>query len=266
MADGSNINLESVGQFRVTSREGKGVLTSCGISAEEILDLPKNATVVEIGSGLFQEVSEAIKKLRDDIKTVSLDPTLGLQANKDFSFSLDKNSLKFNATTKTSEEKASQITYFLESDFGKNLPADQKAFAVELHHQRLREASKHGGVAALAPNLPLASESTNLVIDSFGPGTWLCETPDKTKIYLEEIYRLLKPGGSAVIFPIEYIMEYFNLPNTKDDKERIRFAKERVGKALENSPIKFDFFVQEVALEERTNNRLGIRLRNPQIP
>ncbi|MBW6442151.1 hypothetical protein K0B04_04610, partial [Patescibacteria group bacterium] len=68
-----------------------------------------------------------------------------------------------------------------------------------------------GGVAALAPKLPIASNSIDLLVDSYGPGTWFLETGTRAKEYFSEISRVLAENGSARIFPIENVQDLINM-------------------------------------------------------
>jgi len=246
-------SVDSVGGFRVTSREGEAIMAYSDITEEDIKNLPEKSNILEIGSGVFQEFSQKIKSIRNDINVVSVDPTLAFIHKRENTYNTPSGVSDFYAQTRDK----SQISYYLKDDYSKGLPREAKDDAVKIHELRVKNASKNGGIAALAPNFPFASKSMNLIVDCFGPGTWFCESEKETEDYLKEVYRLLADNGIAIVFPVDNVREFLSY---EEDEERNNAAKERVQRTLDNLGLKYSLFQKDVKVDNVINQRTGVRI------
>lgn len=195
--------MSNIPEFYLTNRELKELLWMSGLSENYIKSLPENAVVLEIGGGLDQNFAEGVKKLRPDIKPITIDPTIIIGSDNKNSFDIyyrkdPKNSGKFKYAQYLRKVKWYQ---------DRKLKPEKDSIKVENQKEfsktRIQRAHETGfPIAALAPQIPLRDESIDLIIDIYGPGIYLQtkENPSLDK-YLKEIYRILKPGGVARIFP-----------------------------------------------------------------
>lgn len=174
--------------YRITDRSFDTIIRNLRISLKEIMDLPEKSLIVEVGSGTNQNFARAVKELRPDSLVVSIDPTLAI----------DKEGFVTNVT----EWKGNIPTAIYYDNYTENSPSEQD-YSQRIKDMRVNEANKTGNVvAALAPNLPLQNESTNLLIDSWAAGYYLEKNSDDFINYLKDISRILKPGGFARIYPV----------------------------------------------------------------
>jgi len=246
-------SVDSIGAFRVTSREGEAIMGYSDISEEDIKSLPDKANILEIGSGIFQEFSKKIKSIRDDVNVLSIDPTLAFIHRGDNTYRTPSGELDFYASV----NQDPQINYYPKDDYAKNLPAKEKEEAIKMHELRVKEAGDNGGVAAIVPNLPFADKSIHLIVDCFGPGTWFCGNEKETADYLKEVTRLLTDEGVAAIFPIDTVGEFMSYD---EDSTRNDVAKERVKKVLDNLQVEYSFFQKDVKVKNVINQRTGVRI------
>ena len=246
-------SVDSIGGFRVTSREGETIMGYSDISEEDIKNLPEKANILEIGSGVFQEFSEKVKGIRNDVNVLSVDPTLAFVHQGDNTYRTPAGKLDFYASI----SQDPQISYYPKNDYAKGLPEEVKAEAIKMHELRVKGASKNAGIAALVPNLPFADKSIHLIVDCFGPGTWFCGDKKETADYLREVTRLLTSDGVAVIFPIDTVAEFMDY---EEDSVRNDTAKERVRDVLDNLQTEYSFFQKDVKVKDAINQRTGVRI------
>lgn len=264
----SSPTLVDLSPLRVTARTAEKLIKPFGINEQTVKDLPQKAVVVEIGSGLFQEFAGWVKLIRPDIVTISIDPTLALRQED-----LNKPYLKLSSTPKDKlgflpyvdgQMRQDEVTYkalgeephaYTDKD-DKFVDLERIAKGLDIHNRRVATASKNGGVAAIVPSIPLANESSDLLIDSFGVGTWYCEGDKETKNYFDEVLRVMKPGSSAYIFPIDTYSDFVtNIDdNTRNEKARLKLTKYLLGK----TNISVTFITYEINGE---NKRIGIILK-----
>jgi SAM-dependent methyltransferase len=205
--------LEKIGELSVTDRGLDQVLEDMGIEESEIDNFPKDGTVLNIGSGLYQKFEEDLKKKRDDLKVVSVDPSL----------SLDKQNLEKGDWY--IEKLGGSIAQYKDKDqpkmkWGKDLTIKNPEEFQEERLKKIREAGSNS-VAALAPQLPFKSGSFDVIIDCVASMRYLKDEEDR-KENLLSICDLLKAEGSAYItslkkseleaidedFQIEFLREY----------------------------------------------------------
>jgi SAM-dependent methyltransferase len=169
-------NNEQETSFEVTTRPFDSILREVGMKKQDILELPKAAVVVEVGSGVFQEFAYEVNKLRPDIRMISIDPTMA--------FSRDRKDVRLGT-------KGTAYNY--------EQAGDQKGEEIRryqtLHGERI---DKHlpGTISALASDLPFADGSIDLLVDCWGPAIYLRKYNDFSD-YIYEISRVLKNGGIA---------------------------------------------------------------------
>jgi len=244
MANENGPSMEEIGYFRVTSRNGPEILSQCQLEQQDIQNLLPNSTILEVGSGLNQELAKHLKTIRPDITTVSLDPTLGITVYQQRFF------IETSADGKQLEYKLSQ-----------GLTPEQKDQTTAVQNQRIKTAEENS-IAALAQSLPFKDNAFDLIIDSFGPGTWFCNKPETTQRYVSELCRVLKPNGLAIIFPVDNWKEYVFSEN---DEQRNQEAKQRFLSSLQqlnsSGEIKIEFYQQ---VNTGKNIRIGAKItKNP---
>jgi len=177
--------------FVVSHTPYETILSECAIRQEDLLALPRNAVVLEVGSGEYQEFAggakDALKKAdREDIRIISIDPSLGISPDSDDWFLSETGSLL---------------------DYHQNYGSFREEDYVDFSHRQLarRENAKktRGVVAAKAPRIPIASGTVDLVVDNKGAG--LYSSVDEFLSYIREIRRILKPEGKASISTLRFI-------------------------------------------------------------
>jgi hypothetical protein len=230
--------LSNIPEFYVTNRDFEEVLWMSGLSKNDILNLPEKSNVLEVGGGVDQNFSAGIKSLRPDIQAITIDPTLiiGSNLSNEYDIYFGRNSENRN--------KFSYVQYLRKLkwyELRKLKPEKKSQKVVEtkiFNQQRIQKAHEAGeSIVSLAPEIPLKENSLNLLIDVYGPGIYL-QTGNNSKLftYFEEIYRVLKPGGEARVFPAVDIRSEINLlPNQIDE---IRDAEIEIN--LENTK---DFYL-----------------------
>ena len=215
MPEKPRLKIEDVPDFYVTETLFKKILSLSGLIKEAVLALPENAVVVEVGSGKNQEFEQGLRKLRPDIKVVSIDPTLSFNPERKDVFAKEKPDAVFYHQLKK----------------GETLPLSIPEYR-RIQTQRIKD-KQEGAVAALAPYLPLKADSVDLIVDRFGPFLYLDE--NYLKDYIRTIASVLKPGAEARICPEGRLF--------KDEKGDYLFNLSDQGKAIE------DFFSEFPELE-----------------
>ena len=248
-------SVDEIGYFRVTDREFDRALDASGLDQDDLLNLPTNAVIAEIGSGLNQNFANEIKNVRQDVKVVSLDPTYNLP-----------NSKFFTTHERGRNGKLEQVsyTYFGENSFYKGeIPeyADPSEITEVINEERASQAKKtENVVSGLAPEIPFASESLDMLIDLWGPGLYLKRYSEGSQLeeYLQNIVRVLKKGGQARIYPIDY----YNEAMEENDTRNANAIKEYQNILQKISNIKIEFYEQDdPALKNRkTQTRVGIKI------
>ena len=166
--------FEQIDSLTVTHRSYEAILDICQLTKDDIEQLPRNATVVDVGSGEFQEFSQGIKKQRPDVFVVSIDPSMALEGK-------DKNVII--------SESGSGKTYYRNPSQNKGLHKEHPLYT-RIQLSRVRNA-KHGTVATIVPPIPLKPQSVDLLVDSYGPSLYLEEEAAIVE-YIKEISRVLK--------------------------------------------------------------------------
>ncbi|MFA6250269.1 MAG: hypothetical protein WC686_02050 [Candidatus Shapirobacteria bacterium] len=251
--------------LRVTCRAPESITRPFGLGEKDILNLPPKPVVVEIGSGLYQELATWIKTIRPDAVTVSIDPTLALRPSKDNPLLLnfgDGEAGDFIVYTDT-ESPPRELTYKALGQEPKT-PVDEKDSHISLerakngagiHKNRLRKSPKGGAVAAIAPAIPLASSCVDLLIDSYAAATHYCTDEERTRAYFGQITDLLKAGGQAYLFPID---SYTDFVTKMSDEDRNAKARKNVTSALSQiEGISVEYFESVV---DNKYTRVGIRI------
>jgi len=241
---------EGIGYFRVTRRSFEKVIQALDTTPEAFLkELPQKAVVVEIGSGLGQSFSREIQKQRPDVKVVSLDPTLALDSN-------------FFTTHKISSNGTLQQVSYKYFNGQRPKLADTPEQQEKIRRQRLESASKTGKViAGIAPELPFANNSVDMLVDSWGPGMYLDQegTEYPLKTYLSNIARVLKKEGIAYIYPIDSYNEALETLRVRNAN-----AKRRYENFLSSLPgIEFKFYQKEDPglSNKKSKTRIGVKIR-----
>lgn len=123
-----------------------------------------NATILDLGAGLRQELARQAKELNLQSKIVSLDPKLGLSLEKDLAL------LAYSQDRKERE------------DARKNLPPMP--------------------IAAISTALPFKEHSFDKIYALYSVPYYL-ESPQEIKVTLEEMIRTTKDGGTIKAFPLD---------------------------------------------------------------
>ncbi len=167
--------------------------------------IPENGRVLNIGSGSQQRFEKELKEARSDVEILSVDPSLALRE---------------------------YVIQEEDKSFKKATPERSKLRIESL-------GNKKGTVAALGQQLPIPSSSIDLALDVHGPAQY-AQDWDIYKAYLEEVVRVLKPGGK---FHISHV--YFGDPllgEKQSIEETIRQAEE----VFEELGLKAEVFRQKV--------------------
>jgi hypothetical protein len=251
--------IESIGYFRVTSRPGEQILEFCHYSEDELKQLPNKATVVEIGSGLFQEFAKYVKGIRTDLNVVSVDPSLAFKITDDNHIIDPKEETIYDVEILKKDGELDSLRYGIHIPDGHT--DEYRKQAAEYHRQRQSHAKENGGIAALAPNIPMPDGSVDLLVDSFGACTWYCgEDQEYTEQYFSEVQRLLSDRGIAVIFPVESVAEFLGT-GVQTDEQRQQLAKERLIPVFVKLDMLYEFFEHEVKdVDGNSLHRLGVRI------
>ncbi|NBO17423.1 MAG: class I SAM-dependent methyltransferase [Proteobacteria bacterium] len=187
--------ISNIPEFLVTNRKFIDICKLVNLKNKNIIELPEHANVLEVGSGLTQEFARGIKSLRPDIQAFSIDPTLALGEDDLFDAKITKNFWRRPTSVLYSNKNLN--SGYPDYEKGKNIDP------LKLKKYRIKEANKTGNtVASLVPEIAFQDNSFDLLIDVYGPGMYLqVNSPEEFGKYLEEIYRVLRPGGEARIFP-----------------------------------------------------------------
>lgn len=219
--DGGVGALQEIGYFRVTDRGLDQYEKYCHIDSKTI---PHGGVVVDVGSGWNQELSRDLEKKDAGIKTISLDASLAIPV-----------------------KGAEGITYQT-WDNDKLVHVDEATAKKRLLEKR------DGSVAAIIPDIPLKSNVADLVVDCYGPGTYLED--DKFVEYIGEVVRVLKNGGSAHIYPIDNFVEF---SFGGDSYQAVKSADRRMaGVKFKDENISCEQYVQE---DFKGDQRVGLVIK-----
>lgn len=168
--------------FTVTHRGFESTLNYCRVSRQQIEALPTNASIIEIGSGEYQELASGVKSMRSDVTVYSVDPTLALSSERE--------DIRLSRT-------GNSITYLQDAPRTHDELIDYKT----TQRKRLKHARKTGHILTdRLPALSLPDETTNLLVDSHAACLYLGE--QEFREYLETIQRVLIYSGMAHLYPI----------------------------------------------------------------
>jgi hypothetical protein len=220
MLQGESVILNKNDEYRVTDRTYEQSLDFSDLIDEDIKILPNAAVVVDIGSGVNQRFSQGVKELRPDIKVVSIDPTLSLKDQGDF---------RVKSYRDVESGKLNRVDYSRKITLsGKPIKAelyDPEEMLEDIVSERLNIAQGNPStLAAFAPDLPLKSESVDLIIETHGP--FMYELGSQ-KEYIDQIVRVLKVDGQARIYPLDSLDEFVVHRNINGD-ERNKLVMARV--------------------------------------
>ena len=240
--------LEDLGWMRVTDREVGEALNYLDLSDDEVRALPTKSVVLELGSGLNLKLAAHFKEVRPDVTFVALDPTLGFKVASETELSLgdDPRSGHINSTFIATpfyydgQAELSHLSYapsWMDKAASSNLLEE----GVKLHRDRMENLPEVGALSAIVPNLPVADGSVDLILDSFGPGTWFCNHADGSAKYFAELERVLRAGGTAIVYPVDSRDEFFEFPPIT---ERIEHVRERINRDLPGS-LRAEFYERE---------------------
>jgi ubiquinone/menaquinone biosynthesis C-methylase UbiE len=141
----------------------------------DAVGMPPNARVLDVGSGVNQEFAFGMRRLRPDIQVASIDPSIILPTDDK---SLDEFGIEYRVAKKNNEEERNKRLMIKD----RNL------------------------VAALAPNLPIKTNSCDYIFDSHGAYLYTSDNQTK-KDYLKELMRIGKPNAFIGIYPLKEIAE-----------------------------------------------------------
>lgn len=249
-------DIEKIGYFRTTDRSAENIMRFVKLEDRDLEELPANARVLEIGSGLSQQFARKIKQLRSDTTVVSIDPTVDLGNRKGI----------HTYTERTAGGELKQVEYVLHGSKYQDPPEVK----LQTHKDRVSTAQETGSViAALAPNLPFAPNSFNLIVDSFGPFMYL--SSHSAREYLESIIRILTADGLATIYPINpydsVLDEIFDVQtrNAKLIEEWKSYLQDVPGISFEFYEIEENHKVEvtnpDIEGGKETERRIGLRIK-----
>lgn len=211
--EGNHPKLHDIGYFRVTSR---GIESYIDIIDLDLNQIPKNGKVVDIGSGVYQELAKDVKELRPDITVFSVDPSLAIPTDEN-------------------EFIESGLRYELPNEEGKLIKPPES-----LRRQR-REQADANSIAAIAPDLPFQDNSVDVVLDNHAAFMYLDEDDNNYhERYVTEILRILKPGGVGYVYPIDLYSKMFLY-----DDETLADSKQRANRIIEifkNKSVKLEYY------------------------
>ena len=218
-------SLREIQYFRVTNRHLPEYQKYAHI---DIQPLPSNATVIDIGSGVNQELSQDIRKLRPDITVINIDASLALPITNE----------PYDPLIAGSEH----LSYFT-----------LNGGEIMTKEDRLNRRQNHqpNTLAAVLPDIPLTKNSADLIIDLFGPALYL--EKDKISEYFKNIHKTLKTNGEAHLYPIDNHFEFLQIG---DNQTLIDISKSRALFALEQTNV----FQNDYHFYEQPDNNGNIRL------
>ncbi|MFA6007100.1 MAG: class I SAM-dependent methyltransferase [Candidatus Shapirobacteria bacterium] len=187
----------------------------------------QNSVVVDVGSGWNQELSADLENLNMGIKTISLDASLAI-----------------------SPEGIEGVNYKKGENGG-----DTHRVSEEEQRERLLK-TRENSVAAVMPEIPLKDGVADLVVDCYGPATYLGD--EKWAEYVSEVGRILKNGGEAHMFPID---NFDNFVLNWDENRSEVSANKRLNlldEVLEERGLKLDRYSQD---DEEGNVRVGVVIK-----
>ena len=247
--------MSNIHEFYVTNRELPELQRLIFLSKQEIENLPSGANVLDVGSGLTQKFARGLKEINPNINIYSVDATLaiGISHSPEYQTSVVKKNDKWDRVIYRMPDVEHSTTipkYAIPTD-----PMEVRDFRVE-------EAAKtEGAVASLAPELPFKSNSFDLLVDIYGPGMYLqLNDPEEIIRYMKEIYRVLKPAGTARIFPAMNLN--FELSNRSYNIElNLEMAKYFFNKIFKENNLFFDVHYKEYIEEKTGEKALAMFLR-----
>lgn len=197
-----HIEIEDVGAYYVTRRSFELMCERMSGLRERILELPPNSIALEVGSDHYQSFSVGVKKIRPDIRTLSIDPTIG--------FGRNRTDIKTERKSSDNVEFDDSIAYMF---YGSSLSKEEIQTYKEIQDQRI-ETKEEGTVAALAPDLPIAEKSIDLLVDHMGPIVHIAT--DYLLDYVKSIVKVLKPGGEAWLASGDQFQRKINMMSGED--------------------------------------------------
>jgi len=227
--------MAEIPEFFVTNRTFEQICSLVKLTEQDITHLPKNATILEIGSGVFQNFARQMSEIRPDVQVVSIDPSLAIGIH-------GKNN--FELKTVRDEERNVETAIYQNKGILSSFIPPKKSKVEELQslqELRIKEALKTGNVlAALAPDLPIKDSSLDLIIDVYGPGFYIqVNQESEIERYFREIHRVLKPAGEIRIFPAVNMDLYLRRSNVDEDFSR-EFSKVFFQKIFEKNNLNFE--------------------------
>lgn len=241
--------ISDIPEFYVTNRSFEQVCRLVNLSQQDILELPKNSSILEIGSGVFQKFARGMKDIRPDVTVFSLDPSLAIDTKNHSNF--DTKSIKGE------NGDISTAIYINKGVFSSSIFSSQTRIEElrNLQELRIKEALKTGNVfAALAPNLPIKESSLDLIIDVYGPGYYIqVNQENEVERYFREIYRVLKHGGVIRIYPA--VSTDLNLKRSSLDEDFSKeFSKIFYQKIFQKNNLNFEISFKEISDAESQEN------------
>lgn len=202
----------------------------------DAVGMPPNARVLDIGSGVNQEVASGMRRIRPDIQVVSIDPSIILPTDDK---SLDELGIVYRVAKNNNEEE---------------------------RKKRLKTKDRNL-VAALAPNLPIKTNSCDYIFDSHGAYLYFSDDQVK-KAYLRELMRIGGPHALIGIYPLKEIAEDWlrmfvegKVPFDKVKDEVRKRTKIETEDLLKDLGIKnYEFFEREdITYEDRAQGKTGFK-------
>lgn len=223
--------IKDIGYFRVTERPFETYLKQAHINSDSI---PENGVVLNIGAGFEQKFEKSIKQDRPDLTILPIDPSLAIPAEEKNYQTYKNQGIKLEIKPENEEIRE---------------PTEEE------RRKRLKNVLKTS-IATIAPRLPIKSSAVDLIIDLAGAFLYLPVDGNERRDYLSELTRILKVGGEAHIYPVEYYGENVEVG---DPDQRIKNEKKNLDEILSELKIQHEYYEEiDPKLNEK---RLGLVIK-----
>jgi hypothetical protein len=189
--------LQEIGYFSITDKNLAETNKALAVR-KEILALPINSALLNVGSGIYRLFESEVYAKRPDLTICSIDPTLGIA-------SVNGNEKHTEPGFQIFLSSNSTVSYRLG---GSHSPMpdvliykDKSAVEYDRNRKKIL-TNTPGATAALATALPFKSDCFKLIIDNMGPMLFLESSTDKMK-YLLELKRVLHKDGSMYVSSLD---------------------------------------------------------------
>lgn len=189
------------GDLLISDRNFRDYMNEFNLSDEDISNLPRGSSVLNVGSGISRAFESELKAIRPDLNVFSIDPSLDV-------VSIDKNGDKITPDFNLLDvEKGKYFVYRPKENEVDSKEGQGYKNAVSYSGQEMIDKDEirkkiltaiPGALAADAIDLPFKNESIDTLFDLWGPIMYL-NTIEKKRKYLTEIRRVTKPTSKIYV-------------------------------------------------------------------